>query len=197
MDNLKDEKTRKVTLYILIVGALLTLVFVYIVFKQNKLDFISAIGIIGSIASLAGISIAYIQILSLKEISNHNSIIINAALNQLFKSFSISDIAKAIKLVQEIQNLIRSEKSESALLRMQDLKAILIQINHVKILNGKFSDEDYKNIMTDLNIDISNINSQLIKQKPGINYIKVLANLESVTTFFNVLENKLIYTRDE
>jgi hypothetical protein len=196
MNELNDEKTRKATIWILIVGFLFTLIVGYIIFEQKKLDFITAIGIIGSIASFAGISIAYVQIVSLKEISKYNNRIINVALNELFKSFSIADISKSIKLVQEIQSLIRSEKSESALLRMQDLKAILIQINHINILDGKYNQEDYKIIMTDLNIDISNLNSLLVKQKTGINFLKVLANLETLATFFNVLENKLIYDRD-
>jgi hypothetical protein len=190
-------KIKNYTILIILAGIIISFLILYVLNNQKKLDIINGIGIVGSIASLVGISIAYLQILSVKRISESTNRAIDTTLNELMKSFSISDLSKAIKLIQEIQSLIRAEKQESALLRMQDLKSILIQIKHIKILDGKYENEDYKTLNTNLNIDISNINMYLIKQKAGISFPKICENLESVTTFFAELENNLKYNRDE
>jgi len=168
-----------------------------IIYKQNKLDLIIFVGVFGSIASIAGISISYLQILSVKEISESTKRAIDSSLNEMIKSFSISDLSRTIKLIQEIQNFIRTDKIESSLLRMNDLKSVLIQIRHVSFLDGKYLREDYQKISVDLNIDISNINLQLLNKKTGVNYHTICMNLENVVTFFTDLENKLKYNRDE
>jgi hypothetical protein len=190
-------KLKNYTFWIILGGILISAILFYILHVENKLDIISGIGVVGSIASLVGILIAYLQILSVKRITESTNLAIDTTLNELMKSFSISDLSKAIKLIQEIQSLIRAEKQESALLRMQDLKSILIQIKHIKILDGKYESEDYKSLNTNLNIDISNINLFLIKQKTGISFPKICENLELITTFFTELENNLKYNRNE
>ena len=190
-------KIKSASIVLLLICIAISVVLLLILHWSNKLDLVNGIGIVGSIASLTGIIIAYIQIVSVKKITESTNLAINKTLNELLKSFSISDLSRAIKLVQEVQNFIRLEKIESALLRMQDLKSILIQIRHVEVLNDKYENEEYREIMTNLNIDISNINMILIKQKNGINNVKLCENLELVSTFFSELESKLKYSTHE
>gem|GEM_PF-1568088 len=194
---IKSLKIKSASIVLLLICIAISVVLLLILHWSNKLDLVNGIGIVGSIASLTGIIIAYIQIVSVKKITESTNLAINKTLNELLKSFSISDLSRAIKLVQEVQNFIRLEKIESALLRMQDLKSILIQIRHVEVLNDKYENEEYREIMTNLNIDISNINMILIKQKNGINNVKLCENLELVSTFFSELESKLKYSTHE
>lgn len=188
---------KRLIISILSASVIIMIIIFAVVYYKDKLDLINFIGIFGSIASIAGILISYFQILSVKEISESTKKAIDNSLNEMIKTFSVSDLSRTIKLTQEIQGFIRASKYESALLRMSDLKSVMIQIRHVKTLNEMYLSEDYKIISTDINIDISNINNVLLNKKNGVDYQKICVNLENVVTFLTNLENKLKYHRNE
>lgn len=185
--------TKKIIIQIIIAGGILLAVLLLTIYYQNIFKLINIISTVGSIASLTGIAIAYTQIISVKKISESSNIAIQSAISELVKSFSISDLSRSVKLVQEIQSLLRGDKMESSLLRMKDLKSMIIQIKHVEILKEKYDFEEYKKSLTNLNIDMANINALLIKHKTGVNIQKINNNLEDISTFLNELENIIKY----
>ena len=96
-----------------------------------------------------------------------------------------------MKIVDEIQNSLRSNKNEVALIRMKDLKYILIQIKHNKALEIYTSNDEYSDLLVDLSIDISNLSDNIFRPHKNINVTKVNLNLEKISTKFSELENKL------
>jgi len=110
---------------------------------------------------------------------------------------SISEISKASKVIQEIQTSILHEKSELALIRMKDLKQILIQVKYNRDLTEYTSINSYIQHITDLSIDINNVNDLLLGKKTGVNFSKVNQNLESLATVLIEFENKLKFERHD
>lgn len=191
-------KIEKKSSYILIalLSILITVALLVIAHKRNELNFINSIGLVGSVFSFAGILIAFIEIIYVRKISEESKLAIENAIDELFKSFSISDLSRNIKLITEIQNLVRSGKMEASLYKMQDLKSFLIQIDHVNLLSEKYDNDLHSKILTDLNIIILNLNSQLTGTKKDLDKMYTIDSLEKTSTFILELENKLKYHRN-
>jgi hypothetical protein len=150
------------------------------------------ISIIGTYASLFGIYATYIQINSVKKISEKTE----KALEEWKMRFNIilstHELSKSIKLVSEIQSYIRSKKYEITLLRLQDLKEILIQNKNNRNIIDLTRKNIYNEIIANLSIDILNIHSSLLKNNvKNIDYTKINENLESLSDKLNEIVYKL------
>lgn len=197
MKILSNLNVKQKTFLIVFGGVVPMLIILFLLYIKEELSISSGISVIGSFASTFGIALTYIQIMSVKEISSSINKAVGGAMDELFKAFSISDLSKSSRLAQEIQTLLRTGKIDSSYLRMQDLRFMLIQFKHVKVLESIYDKNEYKSINTNLNIDMSNVNSLLLKNRKGVNLQKICQNLDETVTFLSELENKLKYKRDE
>jgi len=188
--NLSDN--RRNAIIILVIGLLISgFVFFYVLkaVEQTILNFLS---LFGTFLSLYGLYIAYVQILDIKRINEGINVAVTNSLNRINQVLSVSELSKANKIIQEIQTSNLSDKYELSLLRMKDLKHILIQIRSNEELNIYTETSVYNKNITDINIDITNLTNLVLgKKKNGVNPTKLNSNLEDLATILSEFENKL------
>ncbi len=187
---MKLSNVQIITILIFIIG------FLVLYYYYNSLDIefhnsLNLISISGSYLSLFGIIMSFIQIYDLKTINDKTQREVNQSLTKINNILSVSELSKSLKIIDEVQNSLRANKNELALIRMKDLKYIIIQIKHNKELEKYTNNEDYSNLLVDLSIDISNLSDNILKPQKSINITKVNSNLENISTKFSELENKL------
>ncbi|WP_026951302.1 hypothetical protein [Algoriphagus mannitolivorans] len=180
----------KKTISISIIGVVGIILCIYF-FEDSDKTLPNYATVIGTICSIVGLSIAYINILALKEESIIISKQIHLTLEKVNQLNSLSEISKAIKVNQEIQEFLRNEKIELARLRTLDLKYMLLHFNNDLLLNELTSDEEYKKLILDFGIDLNSLNETLINSKRKVDFTKVVKNLEELSTYLTKFELKL------
>lgn len=178
------------TLVITILG-LLGIILTVCFFKDPDKTLPNYATVIGTICSLIGLAIAYVNIIALKRESIEMTNQINLTLQKVNQINSISEISKAIKTNQEIQEFIRNGKIELAHLRTLDLKYMLLHFNSDINLKELTSNQTYTQLLIDFGIDLNSINDNLINQKRKVDFSKIVQNLESLSTFLTQFELKL------
>ena len=187
---MKLSSSQKNLIYTFIIGtAICTIIF----YKLNEVDKNTGnfLTLFGTFLSLYGLWIAYIQILSLKTTAEQTKNAVENSLNRINQILSVSDLSKANKIIQEIQTSNMNGKHELSLLRMRDLKYILIQVKSSAELNVYTETGTYNQNITDLSIDINNLNDLVLGKKKGVNFSKLNSNLEDLATTLSEFENKL------
>jgi hypothetical protein len=161
---------------------------------KNIYEIVSAVG---SVASFFGLAIAILQITSLKKITEATNLAVEETKAGLIQSISISDVSKAIRLIEQIQMYAGHKKFESAHLRLQDLRILLIQFKgnaHFVGLNGK---DKYDNLLADVGIHISNLYNTIFMKEKSINVAVLNQTLEDVGAILVTFENQLKFSRGD
>lgn len=172
-------------------SGIVTICLVIFFFKDVDKTIPNYATVIGTICSLIGLSIAYINIIALKEASKEMSEKIEASLQKVNQLNSVSEISKAIKTDQEIQNFIRSGKIELAHLRTLDLKYMLLHFNSNEHLSDLTITDKYKQLVLDFGIDLNSINDNIISPKRKVDFSRITNNLEALSTFLTLFETKI------
>lgn len=170
-----------------ILGIILTI----FLFKESDKTLPNYATVIGTICSLVGLAIAYVNIIALKDASILMTTEIKNTLQKFNQLNSVSEISKAIKTNQEIQQYIRSGKIELAHLRTLDLKYMLLHFNSDPILTELTVSETYKQLVIEFAMDLYSINDNLLNPKRKVDLFKIVNNLEELSTFLTQFETKL------
>jgi hypothetical protein len=181
---------KNLTLVIFAIGFLIIVIFYYNLSSVHK-NIINFISLFGTFLSLFGIIFAFLQLESLKQINKNTQTQVNLSIEKINDILSISELSKSIKVIQEIQNYLHNQKSELSLVRLKDLKQILIQIKHNNNLTEFTNQEDYEKFIVNLSIDINNISDSILKPSRSVNFSKINSNLEELSTRLSEFENKL------
>lgn len=187
MKNIASIKNTIIAVFV--IGFLIIVILYYNLPQENK-NVINFISIFGTFLSFFGIVFSFLQLYNIKEINAQTQAEVNKSINKINDILSISELSKAIKIIQEIQQYLHSDKKELSLLRMKDLKQILIQIQY----NGKLelaNNEEFNQYIVDLSIDINNISDNLLNEKKRVEVSKIISNLEEVSTILSKFENNL------
>lgn len=192
--NLSNKQ--KNTIGIFIIGNFLITVLYYNL-NPNLKNVVNFFTLYGTFTSIFGILIAYIQIQNLNEISKQTKESVDKSLTRITQVLSVSEISRANKIIQEIQTSIIHTKYEISLIRMKDLKQILIQIKYNSELNSYTNTSTYNQNITDISIDINNINDLILGNKKSVNFSKVSSNLENLATILSDFENKLKFEKND
>lgn len=181
---------RTLAISIFVVGTLIIIVG----FQQMETHLSNAINFLtlyGTFLSVFGLIIAYLQIISIKDATLKTKEAVELTTQKIAQILSVSDLAKGIKIIHESQNYITSSKHELLLIRLKDLKSILIQTKYNKDLVIFSQQESFIQMISDLSIDITNIHDLISGTKKGINFSKVNQNLEYIENILSDCENKL------
>ena len=173
--------------FIIFLIGLFIIFFIFYFLPEAQKNLINYITFSGTYSSLFGIMLAYTQIISVKETTENTKEKVEESNKRTIKILSVSELSKAIKLVHEIQNYLFADKSESAIIRLKDLKSILIQIKFNTELEKLTKTETYKESLADISINMTNLTQHLIGSKSGINKTKIISDLE-------IIENHLYRT---
>jgi hypothetical protein len=184
------SREQRITVYIFL-GLSVLSVIIFTLFKNEKSTYLDFISVWGSFASLSAFVFLFFQIQSQKSINEESNRAIKETKNLLIKLFSISDISKGTKIVEQAQTFLRLNKFESALLRLKDLKEILIYIKHYNTKKNLINLNEYADHVSNISIDLLNINDKIIGKKSTINVSKVISNLEEISTFISDFELKI------
>ena len=181
--------------YILSIAGIIVCGGISVRLQQQGKSLYDIISSVGSIASLFGLAIAIVQISSLKRISAETRKAVQDTKAELVQSISISDISKAIKIIEQVQMYAGHKHYESAHLRMQDLRVLLIQFQGNTQLVKVADENDFQSLLTDLSIHILNMYEAVYLQGKEIEISTVNKTLESITAVLVSLENALKYSR--
>jgi hypothetical protein len=154
---------------------------------------INLFSLLGTYLSVFGLIVAYLQIRSIKAVAESTNRAVLDTTKKITQLLSVADLAKAIKIVHEVQNYLMQKKLEPALIRLRDLKATLIQMKYNSDLDSLTNLEDYQSMINDVSIDLGNLHNDITAVKAGIDISKVNSNLERVETTLTIFENKLKY----
>lgn len=152
----------------------------------------NAFTIFGTYLSLIGILISISQIQDVASINESTKQAIDESIHRLNQLVVVADLSKAIKIIEEIQQFIQQQNYPIALIRMKDLKSILIQAKH------------HENELLNINTTLFEINvNELIKdifrledyilgvRNRNFNISKISKNLGALSTILTIVETKL------
>lgn len=184
------DKIKRNSLFTLIGGIIITILIINQLNNTEK-TLPNYATIIGTVCSLIGFIIAYINIVSLKESTELTALKIEETLKKVNQLNSVSELSKAIKTNQEIQNYIRNDKVELAHLRTLDLKYMLLNFNNNQQLKELIQHKNYQELVVEFGIDLNSINDYLLTPKRKVDFSKIIKNLEELSTFLTQFETKL------
>jgi hypothetical protein len=184
------DKVRQNTYLLLGIGILGIVVTIFF-FKDTDKTLPNYATVIGTICSIIGLAIAYVNIVALKKASDNMALQIEQALQKVNQLNSVSEISKAIKTNQEIQQFIRTGKIELAHLRTLDLKYMLLHFNNNSQLTELTANVIYTQLVIEFGIDLTSINDNLINPKRRVDFTKIVNNLEELSTYLTQFETKL------
>jgi len=181
---------RNKVLLSLLISVILFLVLYFTLPKEDR-TFLNVLAIVGFLLSVLGIVIAYIQILSIKEVTEQtrSAVIHNIKLNN--NLLMISDLSRKVAMVDEIQGFIKEDKIELCILRMKDLKVILNAVRNQDSYQSIVSKKEFKVVFEDFNIDLDNFQKHHLNNRNKLDKVKILINLESLSSLLLSLEIKI------
>jgi hypothetical protein len=186
------SKDRIRVIIIFTIGTLIMVGVFYFLSDKDK-TVVNAFTLFGTFFSLFGLAVAYIQIQSINKTSQQTKLAIEKSLLRINQVLSVSELSKANKTIQEIQSFLLHQKYEIALMRMKDLKSILIQVKYNEDLSEYTKNGLYNQNITDLGSDLNNLHDLIIGTKKGVSFSRLNQNLENLATTLTEFENKLKY----
>jgi len=187
------KSKRQVWILILVllgIGVVSSFIFINKLSKENQ-SFINIFSILGVCATLLALVLTFIQFLSLIEIALKTNEEIQKATGQIKKVLAISDISKTSKIILEIKRFVQENKFESAELRMQNLKTILIQIKNDLEIKEIIDEGGYKESYSNFIIDLNNIDSYLVDNTNEVDSNIIVYNLEALSMIIIEIEQYL------
>ncbi|HKO36410.1 MAG TPA: hypothetical protein VJV21_08020 [Pyrinomonadaceae bacterium] len=112
---------------------------------------IDLIGVAGSMLSLLGVIIAVVQVRKARKAAEAAEVASLAAQKTIANKVILIDVSASAQSVEEVKAHIRSQKFESALLRVTDLNALIIQLQHVPSTNTP-PDWQIREMLTNLSV---------------------------------------------
>jgi hypothetical protein len=183
---------RNKTRSIFMLGLLLVGLLYFVFFDQKDQNMINGITVLGTYLSLLGIVISYFQIKSVKDINEKTKTAIKESLQRLNQLVVVADLSKAIKIIEEIQQFIQQKNYAIVLIRMKDLKSILIQAKHNEEANKLIEYESFCINLNELIVDIKNMHEFTTGyKKTSLNFSKIANHLEDLSTTLTAFEHKL------
>jgi hypothetical protein len=177
--------------YVIFLVSVITMVWVLWVLKPTDRTLVNYVSIIGSIASTAGLFLAYIQILAIKEETQKTRARLDDSIHQVQRVLLSADLDRSVKVIQEAQNYLNQEKLEIAYVRMKDLRSILLNFRKNPDFQKLTIQNTFHAHFTDLNIDLENLQMYLLDHSRKINVPRVLQHLEDFEMQLIDFENDL------
>jgi hypothetical protein len=188
---LKLSKDKRNTLFVFIVGILCTMLLFFKGLSVADQTIINLVTILGTYVSIFGLFVAYIQILSVKKIAEFTEQKMQETKERINLILSVSDISKAVKITEEAQMFLKYKSYPLALLRLKDLKSVIIQASTIPGLNHFIETEHYQILKSKLFDDINNLSDFTSEHKKKINFSIINSDLEQISSILFEFENHL------
>jgi hypothetical protein len=156
--------------------------------SRNPTEILAAVG---SVASLFGLVIAIVQILAVKKVTDATHTAVKETKVQLIGRISLADVAKATRVVEQIQTQLVNKKFELAHLRLQDLRAMLMQFQAGHLLKDSATGQ-YDELLKTVGIHSENLYAAIYKNKT-IDITVINHTLQGVIDILVTAENDLTF----
>lgn len=113
------------------------------------------------------------------------------AIRKFDRSFTIADISKAYKVTDEIQEYLSRGEFNLAVLRMNDMRVVLSQLQSVNERKEIINDEEYANLISNYYLHVENLKRFVANSDLKVKLNKISADLSIFSKMFLDLENKL------
>lgn len=179
---------------VFLIGALLFISFYNYLDSKDKGP-LTIISLFGTLFSLLGIFLTFLQIRSIKQTAVETKIAIDNYSSRFNFIITITEITKGSKVINEIETYLFDRKHELALLRMKELKDLLIKLRANQDFSKEINQKRFRDSIRYLSVDINNIKNGLLDSKDRVDYILISQHLEGLATLLVEHENKLKNTR--
>lgn len=190
------ENVSFLTIALIVIGVLVSIMFLSFVLKDEDKTVINVISVLGSIASFFGLAIAIIQIVSLKEITELTRSIITETKSRLLLGISISEVGDSISLIHEIEMYIGNNNYEISRIRLIDLRGKLIQFKTSDDLKSIVKEEELTSIIDKLNLYMSTLYIYVYEyeqQEVVFDRTEFSIFLHKIATYLTDFKNKIKY----
>jgi hypothetical protein len=184
------KKVNAATLGLSIIGIFvcgsLTLMF----YRQGR-NPTETLAAVGSVASVFGLVIAIVEILAVKKVTDATHIAVKETKDQLVSRISLADVAKATRIVEQIQTQLVNKKFELAHVRLQDLREMLMQFRAGRLLKDG-QNEQYDELLKNMGIHSENLYTAIYKNR-SIDITVINHTLQSMVEILVTAENELTF----
>lgn len=144
----------------------------------------------GAFASTFGLIIVLVQISALRSSSRAAHHAARTTRTQLIRLLSALDIARTVKVLQEIQVFIRSKKFEIAILRMQDVKYVLGDIVNNKRVHHIAGTERYRKHINEISLQIGSLEKEIWRPTKNFNTARTNEVFEHILSDLMELDSR-------
>lgn len=155
--------------------------------EQTVVNYVS---IFGTYLTLCGLIVTFVQIWHTKRVSKETQKSVNATQERIKYILSVADFSKAIKTVQEIQGYISEDKIESAILRLSEIKEILIYVKQSPEFNAFANANKCQELIFQTGINLQKLRDYM-QIKKDFNKSYFGEELEHLSTLFINIETSL------
>lgn len=176
-------------------GVIFIIIAIVIVVLLKKLPIeeqtiVNYVSIFGTYLTLCGLIVTFVQIWHTKRVSKETQELVNAAQEKIKYILSVADFSKAIKTVQEIQGYISEDKIESAVLRLSEIKEILIYVKQSPEFNVFADVNKCQELISQTGINLQKLRDYM-QMKKTFNKSYFGEELEQLSTLFISIETSL------
>lgn len=140
----------------------------------------NAISIVGSALSLIGVAIAVWQIFKTRKAAEAAQNAVEATRRSITSNVVLADMSSCTRAIEEVKALVRAKRYEPALLRVTDLHALIIQLQHVTRSDGK-ADTRAREALTGLSVLRDLLEEKLDNDEIAIETAKVNSELAKIS----------------
>ncbi|QGZ40327.1 hypothetical protein [Pseudoduganella flava] len=178
---------KKFELAVVLILAVATTVSTYVFFDRINSNFFTTFwGVIGTNLSVVGFVYTLYQIHQLRSEAEIIRVTADQTRGQLYNLNVYGELAKGVKLIQEIQGYTRGKKYETGVLRLQELKAV---ISIAQIQNARRSNPfDLIAVTRTLNQLINGMEKELTNSGNSFRANAANASLEEILDIVHQLQ---------
>lgn len=175
----------------IIISSILLFLF-FLLFCHFYDDFKLIIDKFASFATIIGFIIVIFQIIKLRTITEETRKTANETKDKFFFFICATDIAKAIKIIDEIQDFNRSKRIESSLLRMKDLRYEIIKLKNSTTIASFISSDTFQKHLLDLATIINSFDKAMCYNEiEKIDFSKYNEKLYEISNTLSDIETQL------
>lgn len=145
------------------------------------------ISFIADLFSVLAFGITIWTLLNVKKVK----LLTKEAIKKFDRSFTIADLSRAYKTIDEIHGYIGRKEYSLAILRLNDLKILLSYLQDLKERKELINNEDYGNLISNYYLHIENMKRYVSNNEIKIKIDKIASDLSIISKIFLDLENKL------
>jgi hypothetical protein len=166
------KNIKGLTIWLFFIGLILTIV-VFFCFLKCRPNLLNLLSLLGSFASVYAIGVGVIQIISVKKNISLTKTAITSTVDKIENILTVSELSSAPKLIEEIQAYLMADEYSVSLVRLKDLKEIIIENSYNYI--------EFNKLIPIITEDVNNL-SKKVNEAKNIKIQKIRENLETIKT---------------